>query len=74
MAGDEGQSTNTFTGGGAAFKVTGQEVAEFGWSVGGGLAFAPLDAQGLTISANYDADFKEKYTGHSANFSLRYEF
>ena len=41
MAGDDGSSSNTFTGGGAAFNVDGQSVAQFATAVGVGFAFAP---------------------------------
>jgi outer membrane autotransporter protein len=74
FAGDEGQSTSTFNGGGAAFSVQGADVVQLGYTAGLGLSYAPLANQGLTISANYDWNQKTDFVGHSANFSLRYEF
>jgi uncharacterized protein with beta-barrel porin domain len=76
MAGDDGSSTNTFTGGGTAFKVEGLDVAEFSASAGVGLAFQPnsKEMEGMTFSVNYDAEFKSAFTGHSGNFNLRYAF
>jgi outer membrane autotransporter protein len=74
FAGDDGQSTSTFNGGGAAFGVTGADVVELGYTVGLGLSYAPLDSQGLTLSANYDMNQKTDFIGHSGNFALRYEF
>jgi DnaJ-class molecular chaperone len=76
MAGDDGSSSNTFTGGGAAFQVNGQDVEEFSTSVGAGFAYTPNSNQreGMSLSVNYDAEFKEDFTGHSANFNFSYAF
>jgi outer membrane autotransporter protein len=73
FAGDDGQSTSLANGGGAAFGVTGADVVELGYRAGLGLSYAPND-NGLTVSANYDLNQKTDFIGHSANFSLRYEF
>ena len=73
FAGDDGQSTSLANGGGAAFGVTGADVVELGYRAGLGLSYAPND-NGLTVSANYDLNQKTDFVGHSANFSLRYEF
>jgi uncharacterized protein with beta-barrel porin domain len=74
MAGDDGSSSNTFTGGGAAFQVEGLDVVEFSTSVGVGFAYTPNFNQGMSLSVNYDAEFKEDFTGHSANFNFSYAF
>ena len=77
FAGDDGSSTNTFTGGGAAFNVEGMDVAEFASSVGVGFAFAPSgmeELDGMSFSVNYDAEFKSDFTGQSGNFNFRYAF
>ncbi len=76
MAGDDGSSTNTFTGGGAAFQVDGLDVVEFSSSVGLGLAFSPndKDMEGMSFSVNFDAEMKEDFMGQSGNFSFRYAF
>jgi outer membrane autotransporter protein len=74
MAGDDGSSSNTFTGGGAAFNVQGLDVVEFATSIGAGLAYTPSFDEGMSISVNYDAELKEDFTGHSANFNLNYTF
>jgi outer membrane autotransporter protein len=74
LAGDDGVSTNVFNGGGAAFKVTGADVVEFGYKLGAGLSFQPLATTGLTISANYDMWAKEDFVSHNANASLRFNF
>jgi outer membrane autotransporter protein len=74
LAGDDGSSTNTFTGGGAAFDVKGLDVVEFATAVGAGLAYTPSFDEGVNLSLNYDAEIKENFTGHSANFTLKYAF
>jgi uncharacterized protein with beta-barrel porin domain len=74
MAGDDGSSSNTFTGGGAAFSVNGLDVVEFATSVGAGLAYTPSFDTGMKLSVNYDAELKQNFTGHSANFTLKYAF
>jgi outer membrane autotransporter protein len=74
MAGDDGSSSSTFTGGGAAFNVKGLDVVEFATSVGFGLGYTPDFDQGVNLSLNYDAELKENFTGHSANFTLKYAF
>jgi len=30
--------------------------------------------EGMTFSVNYDAEFKENFTGQSGNFNFRYAF
>jgi uncharacterized protein with beta-barrel porin domain len=82
MAGDDGSSSNTFTGGGAAFQVNGLDVEEFSTSIGAGFAYKPNFNQiegmesldGMTLSVNYDAEFKRGFTGQSGNFNFRYAF
>jgi outer membrane autotransporter protein len=74
MAGDDGSSSNTFTGGGAAFAVDGLDVVEFATSVGAGIGYTPEFDTGMNLSVNYDAELKENFTGHSANFTLKYAF
>jgi outer membrane autotransporter protein len=74
MAGDDGSSSNTFTGGGAAFDSNGVDVVEFSTSVGAGLAYTPSFDQGMNLSLNYDWETKTNYNGHSASFQLKYAF
>jgi outer membrane autotransporter protein len=74
LAGDDGSSTNTFTGGGAAFDVKGLDVVEFATAVGAGISYTPSFDEGMNLSVNYDAEIKENFTGHSANFILKYAF
>jgi outer membrane autotransporter protein len=74
MAGDDGSSSNTFTGGGAAFSVKGLDVVEFSTNIGAGLAYTPSFDEGMSLSINYDAELKENFTGHSANFTMNYAF
>jgi outer membrane autotransporter protein len=74
MAGDDGSSTNTFTGGGAAFQSNGIDVVEFASSIGAGISYTPEFDQGMNLSMNYDWETKTNYNGHSANFTLKYAF
>jgi outer membrane autotransporter protein len=74
LAGDDGSSSNTFTGGGAAFQVKGLDVVEFATAVGAGIAYTPSFDEGLNLSLNYDAEIKDNFTGHSGNFTLKYAF
>ena len=83
FAGDDGVSTNTFNGGGAAFENTGADVVELGLQLGAGFSFKPKpikipftskSIEDFSISANYDLWRKEDFMGHSANFAIRYEF
>jgi outer membrane autotransporter protein len=76
VAGDEGSSSNTFTGGGPAFQVEGMDVEELSVSGGVGIAYAPTggEMEGMSFSVNYDAEFKDDFTGQSGNFNFRYAF
>ena len=79
MAGEDGASSNTFTGGGAAFKVDGMDTEEFSSSVGVGFAFSPTTfgpdkVEGMSFSLNYDAEFKEDFVGQSGNLNFRVAF
>ena len=74
MAGDDGSSTNTFTGGGAAFNSNGVDVVEFSASLGAGLAYTPSFDEGMNLSVNYDWETKTNYNGHNASFTLNYAF
>tara|TARA_Y100001934_G_scaffold256986_1_gene325577 strand:+ start:299 stop:5455 length:5157 start_codon:yes stop_codon:yes gene_type:complete len=74
FAGDDGQSTSIFNGGGAAFQTTGADVVELGFRGGLGLSFTPAENHGLSVSANYDLWGKEDFVSHSANVSIRLDF
>ncbi|MBV39246.1 MAG: hypothetical protein CMM23_11430, partial [Rhodospirillaceae bacterium] len=71
IAGDEATATATYTGGGAAFKVTGAEVAQLGANVGVGATYYQA---GWSVGLAYDADFKDDYVGHSAIVQLGVSF
>ena len=73
FAGDEAQSSSTFTSGGAAFTTTGADVAELGWSFGAGLSYTTDDGR-VTFGANYDAEFKEDFVGHAARIEFKLRF
>lgn len=73
FAGDEAQSTSTFTGGGAAFQVAGADVAELGGSIGAGLSYTTSDGR-VTFGADYDAEFKADFLGHAGRIELKLHF
>lgn len=74
FAADDGIATNVFNGGGATFQVAGADIAEFGYRIGAGVSYHPIDGQGLSLTANYDSWLKEDFVGHSINAAIRYEF
>jgi len=71
--GDDFQSTSTFTGGGAAFDTNGSDVAQQSGSLGIGLTYEAEDGR-LLISADYDAEVKSDFLGHSAALTARLKF
>ena len=73
FASDEAQATSTFAGGGAAFNLTGTNVAELGGSVGLGLTYARKDGL-FTLGADYDAEFKDDFIGQTARLELKFHF
>ena len=73
FAGDEAQSTSTFTGGGASFQVAGADVAELGGSLGAGLSYTTHDGR-VTLGADYDVELKEDFIGHAGRIEFRLHF
>ncbi|MCB9984002.1 MAG: autotransporter domain-containing protein [Rhodospirillales bacterium] len=71
FAGDEASVTGTYTGGGSAFTVEGADVAQFAGNVGLGLAY---DSGDWSVGADYDAEIKSDYVGHSATLEARFKF
>ncbi len=71
FAGEAAAATGTYTGGGAAFTVEGAEVEQLSGNAGIGLAY---DAGIWSVGANYDAEFKSGYLGHSATIEARLRF
>ena len=71
--GESGQSSSTFTGGGAAFATTGADNADFSGTGGAGLTYtAPSGV--ISIRADYDAEAKEDFVGHSGRLEGRWNF
>lgn len=71
FAGDEAAATGTYTGGGAAFATEGAEVEQLGGNIGLGLTF---DSGMWSVGANYDAEVKSGFVGHSASLEARFKF
>ena len=68
---DQATATGTYTGGGAAFKVKGMKAEKLAGNFGLGLAY---DDGAWSVGANYDAEVKSGYTGHSASLEARVKF
>ena len=64
--------TSQFTGGGPSFRTEGMRPAQL--SFNGGVGFTYLAPMGLTFSAIYDLNAKDRYTAHSYLFKIRYEW
>ena len=73
VIGDEFQTTNTFTGGGPAFRTNGVDPANVALAIGTGISLANLD-KGTTLRVDYDAELKSDYVGHNVQARLRVEF
>lgn len=71
VIGDDASVTAQYTGGGAAFKANGAEVAQLGGNVGTGLTY---DDGAWSIGASYDLDVKEDFLGHSGMLEMRWKF
>ena len=71
FAGDEATASATFTGGGAAFNVTGAEVAQLSGNAGLGLTYVH---GAFSLSAKYDAEIKEDFVSHSGTLEARLKF
>lgn len=69
--GDEAQSTSQYSGGGSAFAVEGAEVEKFGATAGAGLTF---DRGDFSIGANYDAEIRQDFLGHTGTLEARFKF
>lgn len=62
FVGDRVETTNSFTGGGAAFRTQGASPARTTGNVGAGLSY---HHSGWEFSANYDYEFKSDYDAHA---------
>jgi outer membrane autotransporter protein len=71
FSGEEAVATSTFTGGGASFKTTGADVEQFGSNLGVGITY---DDGRYSIGANYDAELKSGFVGHSGSLETRLKF
>ena len=65
-------TTSTFAGGGNAFKTTGVDISRSGGQAGLGVTYKTPN--GVELSANYDAEMRSDYFGHSAQLRFRYRF
>ncbi len=73
LIGDEGSSTSTNAGGGAAFSTNGADVAQFGGTAGAGLNYR-ADGGKWDLSVNYDAEARADFLAHTGQVRARYNF
>ncbi len=72
FVGDPFTTAATFTGGGASFTTRGAAPAQSSFDVGAGLTF--YSKGNISISAVYDCELKSKYTSHTGQATVRYNF
>ncbi len=65
-------STAQFAFGGSSFTSTGAQPAKDALAPGLGLTW--LVSDDLTISANYDAEIKDRYLGNTGTLKVRFDF
>ena len=69
---DNQEFTSTYTGGGGAFNTEGADPARHGANVGASVALH--STSNITLSANYDAEFKDRFISHNGMLTVRYDF
>jgi len=69
---DTQEITSTYTGAGGAFKTNGVDLARHGANLGASVALRTIS--NITLSANYDAEFREEYSSHSGMLTINYSF
>ncbi len=72
LIGDEFEASNTFAGGGNAFKVEGFDPAQTTFSAGAGVTYFSADQ--WELSAEYDFEAKSDYQSHSGLLKAAYKF
>lgn len=71
-AAKEMETTAAFAAGGSTFTTTGAAPARDSLALGVGVNL--IDSDQLTVSANYDAELKEHYLGHTGTLQVRWDF
>jgi outer membrane autotransporter protein len=72
FVGDRQQTTSTFTGGGGSFATNGFDPPKSSYHAGAKVNL--ITKSGLTLSLNYDFEWKEDFYSHSGYFNVRYTF
>jgi outer membrane autotransporter protein len=72
VLGDRADTTASFAAGGSTFESQGVDPARSAFAIGAGVKF--FDVTGWDFTANYDFNFKDEYSAHSAFFRAAYEF
>jgi uncharacterized protein with beta-barrel porin domain len=73
FASDDADSVSRFTGQTATFTTKGAEVEELAGSVGAGMTLSTNDGR-WDLSADYDADLKNNYLGHTGSLRAKLNF
>jgi outer membrane autotransporter protein len=69
---DKQATTASYAGGGSAFKTEGADPARHGANVG--VSVALHSASNITLTANYDAEFKDRFISHNGMLTARLDF
>lgn len=72
LIGDEFEATNTFAGGGTAFKTKGFDTADTTLDAGVGVTY--FSTENWDLTANYDVEYKSDYVSHSGLLKAAYNF
>ncbi len=72
LIGDEFEASNTFAGGGSAFKVKGFDPAQTTFDAGVGVKY--ITDTNWTLSAGYNFEFKSDYDAHAGMVKASYKF
>ena len=73
ILGEEQSSVARFTGGGTAFTSNGPDPAQHGAQTGVGLRVSDPGSN-VSLSVNYDAEYRQDFLGHSGQLTLRVGF
>lgn len=69
---DNQEVTSTYSGGGGSFTTDGADPARHGASIGASISLQ--SSSNITLSADYDAEIKDRYVSHNGMLTARYDF
>lgn len=68
---DNGRASATFVGGGAAYTISGTEIADIGAAIGAGLT---MRNDTWSVGLSYDGDIRSDFMSHTARAEVRIRF